>query len=328
MLRWAVVLVAGLVLSAPAQDMGKEISGISEKLSKALVAKGKKKIALIDFVDLQGRSNELGRFLSEQLSVELVNAEGISVVDRAHIKSILDEHKLTEEGLVNPENAKKLGQFAGVDAILTGTVTILDDSFILVVKAISSDTAEVVAAGKITSKQTVEIQQLLKRGVEASGASIPSASGAPVVPALNRIGSLSVGDTFELKFRSTDGRDVDLSALKGKVVLVAFWATWAEPKTHEMQNVKDVYDKFHSKGFEVVGVSLDTDRSALETFTKREDMPWPQSYSGDGWDDSIAKKYAIKSIPALLLIGKDGKIAAANVRGLGTLEKKLDELLK
>jgi curli biogenesis system outer membrane secretion channel CsgG len=148
-----------------AQTLDKEIPTIAGKLSKTLVAKGKKKVATIDFVDLQGRPTELGRFLAEQLSVELVNAEGMSVVDRANIKSILAEHKLSEEGLVNPENAKKLGQFAGVDAILIGTVTPLDDSIVLTVKAVSTDTAEVVAAGKVEFRKTSEIQQLLVHGV-------------------------------------------------------------------------------------------------------------------------------------------------------------------
>jgi TolB-like protein len=166
----------GLVLSAHAQELDKEISGISEKLSKVLVAKSKKKVASVDFVDLQGRPIELGRFLADQLSVEMVNAEGITVVDRANIKSILTEHKLTEEGLVNPENAKKLGQFAGVDAILTGTVTPLDDSVMLTVKAIATETAEVIAAGKASFKKTKEIQELMNKGV-ASSPSVSSGGG-------------------------------------------------------------------------------------------------------------------------------------------------------
>jgi TolB-like protein len=171
-----------------------EITGITAKLSKTLVAKSKKKVALVDFVDLQGRPNELGRFLAEQLSVELVNAEGISVVDRANIKSILAEHKLTEEGLVNPENAKKLGQFAGVDAILIGTVTPMDDSIILTVKAVSTDTAEVIAAGKVSFKKTSEIQQLLNRM-----ASSPSSGSTTVGAGSGGNASYSEADAIAIK---------------------------------------------------------------------------------------------------------------------------------
>ncbi len=148
-----------------AQTLNKEVPIIAGKLSKTLVAKGKKKVTAIDFVDLQGHPTELGRFLAEQLSVELVNAEGISVVDRANIKSILAEHKLSEEGLVDPANAKKLGQFAGVDAILIGTVSSLDENIVLTVKAVSTETSEIVAAGTVTFQKTSDLQQLLVHGV-------------------------------------------------------------------------------------------------------------------------------------------------------------------
>jgi hypothetical protein len=121
-------------------------------------------------VDLQGRTTELGRYLAEQLSVEMVNADGVSVADRANIKNILAEHKLTLEGLVEPENARKLGKFAGIDAILTGSVTILNGNVVLTVKAISTETAQIVAASKAVFKNTSELQQLSTR---------PAASASP-----------------------------------------------------------------------------------------------------------------------------------------------------
>ncbi|MCO5067973.1 MAG: FlgO family outer membrane protein [Kiritimatiellae bacterium] len=178
----AVALGLAMLGAAYGQDLDKEITGLTDKLGKTLVAKSKKKVAPVDFVDLQGRPTELGRFLAEQLSVELVNVEGISVVDRANIKSILAEHKLTEEGLVNPENAKKLGQFAGVDAILIGTVTPMDNSVVLTVKAVSTETAEVIAAGKASFVKTTEIQQLLNRGVGAPSGIGPAVSASGMSP--------------------------------------------------------------------------------------------------------------------------------------------------
>ena len=109
---------AGIFLCGPVQakDLNTEIALLSGKLARKMVGRGVKKIAVIDFVDLQGRTTELGKYLAEQLSVEMVNEEDISVADRANIKSILAEHKLTMSGLVDPENAKKLGRFAGIDA--------------------------------------------------------------------------------------------------------------------------------------------------------------------------------------------------------------------
>jgi len=164
---------------ARAQSLDKEMSALAASLTKALVAQGSKNVAAIDFTDLQGQPTELGRFLSEQLAVEMVLAGGVSMLDRANIKSILTEHKLTEEGLVNPANAKKLGEFAGVDVILIGNVTTLD-GIVLTVKGISTESAEIVAAGRITFPKTPDIQQLLNRGVSSTataGASTTTAAG-------------------------------------------------------------------------------------------------------------------------------------------------------
>lgn len=159
------------------------LTNLSGKLSKGIVGSGTKKIASLDFVDLQGRPTELGRYLSEQLSVEMVNEKGISVVDRANFRSILAEHKLTMDGLVDPETAKQLGKFAGIDAILTGTVTTLDGNIVLTVKAISTETAQIIAAAKAIFRSTTELQQLSMRfaSAEVIGAA-PAASlvAAPV----------------------------------------------------------------------------------------------------------------------------------------------------
>jgi hypothetical protein len=175
-------LCFGLVLAAApvarAQTLDQEMSVLAGKLSRALVAQGFKHVAAIDFTDLQGQPTELGRFLSEHLAVEIVSSGGVRMVDRANIKSILAEHKLTEEGLVNPANAKKLGEFAGVDAILIGNVTALDEGMVLMVKAIATSSADIVAAGRARFPKTSEIQQLFNRGISASAPSGDGPAGA------------------------------------------------------------------------------------------------------------------------------------------------------
>jgi TolB-like protein len=163
-----------------AQTLDKEIANLAASLSKALVLQGSKNVAAIDFTDLQGQPSELGRFLSEQLTLEMVTVAGVSMLDRANIKSILSEHKLTEAGLVNPANAKKLGEFAGVDAILIGTVTELDSGIILTVKAISTESAKILAAGRATFPTTSDIQQLLNRSVSAKDALSPPTTNSPL----------------------------------------------------------------------------------------------------------------------------------------------------
>jgi len=184
---------------ARAQTLDQEMSGLAGRISKSLVALGYKHVAATDFTDLQGQPTELGRFLSEQLSVEIVSGGGVSMVDRANIKSILAEHKLTEQGLVNPANAKKLGEFAGVDAILIGNVTALDDGIVLMVKAIATSSADIVAAGRMKFAKTSEIQQLLNRGLSgnAAVANSPVAGtgdrGGMSYQALNAIASKDIG---------------------------------------------------------------------------------------------------------------------------------------
>ena len=129
-----------------------------------------------------------------------------------------------------------------------------------------------------------------------------------------------------IHFTAVDGHPVDLAKMKGKVVLLDFWATWCPPCRGEVPHVVEAYNKFHDKGFEVIGISLDQDKAALLEFTKKNGMVWPQYFDGKGWDNLIAKKNGIQSIPAMWLVDKEGKLVSTDARA--DLAEQVEKLLK
>ncbi|HTX22384.1 MAG TPA: FlgO family outer membrane protein [Candidatus Aquilonibacter sp.] len=147
---------------ALAQDMDTELSNLATNLAAQIKDEGKKKVTVLDFTDLQGGSSELGKYIAEQLTVDLVMDKNgdFSVLDRANLKSILAEHKLTATGLIDPDTAKKLGQFSGVDAIILGTITPKDKNIALTAKIITTDTAEIIGAAKAAFQTNDTVQQL------------------------------------------------------------------------------------------------------------------------------------------------------------------------
>ncbi len=120
---------------------------------------------------------------------------------------------------------------------------------------------------------------------------------------------------LELTFTAADGRKVDLSKLRGKVVLLDFWATWCPPCVEEVPSLVETYGKFKSQGFEIVGISLDSDKGALMKFTKENKMTWPQFFDGKGWDSELAQRFKIQSVPTMWLLDREGKLLDASPRG-------------
>jgi len=138
------------------------------------------------------------------------------------------------------------------------------------------------------------------------------------------------GNPMEISGTLMNGKPFDQKSLAGKVVLVDFWATWCGPCVAEIPNVLEQYEKYHKDGFEVVGISLDQEREALEKFVDEQKLPWPilfEEPKGDGWQHPLATFYGISGIPTVVLIGRDGKVITLDARG-EKLGERLDALFK
>ncbi|MDB6125453.1 MAG: resA 1 [Pedosphaera sp.] len=133
-----------------------------------------------------------------------------------------------------------------------------------------------------------------------------------------------VGKPAQLKFTAVDGRAVDMQQLRGKVVLLDFWATWCGPCREEIPNVRAAYEKFHAKGFEIVGISFDSDKEALVSMVKAERMAWPQ-YFESRKDNKIGEQYGIAHYPSMWLVDKKGVIRFISARR--DMEEKIETLL-
>ena len=146
----------------------------------------------------------------------------------------------------------------------------------------------------------------------------------------NQFQAMSSGNAMapEITLNNPQGKEIKLSSLRGKYVLIDFWASWCGPCRKENPNVVRLYNKFKDKGFTVYSVSLDKDISAWQKAIEKDGLTWPNHVSDlMGWESSMPTLYGFQGIPHTVLIDKEGKIIQVGLRGQ-SLEQKLNELFK
>ncbi len=137
----------------------------------------------------------------------------------------------------------------------------------------------------------------------------------------------AIGQTApDISLYSPEGKEIALSSFRGKIVLVDFWASWCGPCRKEMPNVVKAYAKFKDKGFEIFGVSLDKESERWVEAIAKDGITWPQVSDLKQWESNVVKLYNIQGIPYTVLLDREGKILAKNLRG-EELEQKLTEVL-
>lgn len=177
--------------------------------------------------------------------------------------------------------------------------------------------------------QTLEPKYIEEILAEVKKAGIEDELYTTAKQKLDAMKKTTPGNQFtDIELNDQNGKSIKLSTIvpNNKITMIDFWASWCGPCRAEMPHVVELYKKYKSKGFEIVGVSLDKNKESWIKAIQTLNMPWPQISDLKGWKSKGAASYDITAIPATVLINQKGEIVAKNLRG-EELSKKLDELL-
>ncbi len=135
------------------------------------------------------------------------------------------------------------------------------------------------------------------------------------------------GKPFTFSASGLKGKAISSADFRGKVLLVIFWSTWCKPCTEDLPQIRALYDKYHAKGFEILGVNLDSTLEPVDGYLSENKVVWPQVYEPGGLESGPAMRFGIISLPTMFLVGSDGKVVSRST-SVDDLKTKLPELLK
>ena len=130
---------------------------------------------------------------------------------------------------------------------------------------------------------------------------------------------------LDLTFPANGGGTVDFKVLRGRVVVVDFWASWCPPCVREAPEMVGIYQRYQGKGVAFVGICLDNNPSEMAKFIKKVGMTWPQYFDAGGWETKWSRKFNVSSIPTVWIVGKDGRVVSIDARG--SVEKLIKQEL-
>lgn len=174
------ILLVYTTIPVPAQDLRKGVEQLAEQIIKTTPEGGQRRVAVVDFPDLQNVTSDLGRYIANRLTTRLGQSTKFLVIERQRLSQVLAELKLNMSDLVDPEKAKRLGQMVGVDAIVVGTISDLGNQVDLDARIIEIETNRMMLGETVTISKDQVVKEMLERGRDLPAvASSPSTQSAP-----------------------------------------------------------------------------------------------------------------------------------------------------